>query len=164
MTRIKHRGSTPLGSTTPFMKKLVAILSILLLTILAAKSATVTLSWDGNCSPEVTGYRCYYGTTNTVAKTNIVQAYTNDCGISVPTLTNIYWGSYTNSVLIDGRTNVTCVVSNLVNGFSYSFVVVSRNATGLESDYSNELIYTVPNVATNLPPSKVENFRVISVK
>ena len=145
------------------MKKLFAIL-FLLFAVLAAKGATVSLAWTGNCNPDVTGYICYYGPTNAVARTNIVQAYVNDCGVSIPLSTNLYWGSYTNTVLIQGRTNTTCVVSNLVVGGTYSFTVTSRNDAGLESDYSNEITYTVPNVATNMPPSKVENFRVISVK
>jgi hypothetical protein len=145
------------------MKKLVAIFSILMLAAFVAKGASVTLAWDGNCSTEVTGYKCYYGLTTSDARTNIVQAYVNDCGVSVPASTNVYWGSYTNSVQVSGRTNTTCVVSNLLAGVTYSFVVVSRNDAGLESDYSNGITYTVPNVVTNLPPSKVENFRVISV-
>lgn len=148
------------------MRRLSIILSILFLAAFNAKSApaTVVLGWDGNCSPEVSGYTCYYGGTNSVITTNIVKAYTNDCGIAVPATTNIYRGAYTNSVMVSGRTNTTCTVSNLVSGATYSFVITSRSATGLESEYSNELIYTVPNVATNMPPSKVENFRVLLVK
>lgn len=165
MIRIKHRGSTPLGSTTHFMKKPAAILSVLLLAIFVAKSATVNLAWDGNCDTNIDKYILYYGPVNAILRTNIIPAHVNDCGVPVPTTTNIYWGNYTNTMTVQGRTNTSCTVSNLVEGFTYAFAVTAKDKFGWESDFSNEVTYTIPTTSpTNTVPTKVENFHVILVK
>lgn len=51
-----------------------------------------------------------------------------------------------------GRTNTTGVISNLVARTTYNFAVTSKDGTGLESDFSNEVTYTVPNPTTNPVP------------
>lgn len=71
-------------------------------------------------------------------------------------------GAYNQVRDAGNRTNA--VVSNLVSGLTYFFVLTAYNASGLESDYSNELRYLVPTntvpatpllVALNLkPPQK----------
>ena len=79
-------------------------------------SPSVTLKWDRSASSEVTGYRIYYGAAS---------------------------GSYTNSILLGNVTSNT--VPGLTAGGAYFFAVVAFNASGLESLFSNEIGYTVPN-------------------
>jgi hypothetical protein len=88
--------------------------------------ASVNLAWTGSPSPEATGYRIYYGAAS---------------------------GNYSNSVPVG---NVTATnITGLANGVPYFFAVVAYTATGLESAFSNEIVY-VPggaliqiNVAAN---------------
>ena len=78
-------------------------------------SNSVTLAWDGSSSTEVTGYRVYYGAVS---------------------------GNYSNSVVVGNGTTNT--VPGLASGATYFFAVTAYNASGLESDFSNEISYTVP--------------------
>ena len=87
-------------------------------------SGSVTLAWDPSPDPAVTGYNAYYGVVS---------------------------GSYTNMVSAGNTTNAT--VSGLVAGVTYYFAATAANSAGLESDYSNEVIYSVPVAATNQPPT-----------
>jgi Fibronectin type III domain len=100
---------------------MVVILSVALLhSPRAALSAvvpppSVILAWDASPSAEATGYRIYYGAAS---------------------------GNYTNSVTVGNVTSNT--FPGLVVGATYSFAVVAYNSIGLESIFSNEIIYTVP--------------------
>jgi len=126
---------------------------IALVTVYATGS--VTLAWNASCAPDVTGYVLYYGTNTTPATTpatNIVVAYTDECGVYHPTGTNIHHG-YQHTV---GSSEITVVVSNLVAGVTYYFAVTARNVLGMESDFSDEISYTVPfkgpkNVRIQIP-------------
>ena len=77
---------------------------------------TVSLAWDPNTEPDLGGYRLYYGITN--------QLVTNTLNISA------------------SSTNVT--VPGLIEGQTYFFFLTATNTSGLESDPSNQVIYTVP--------------------
>lgn len=154
-----------------FMKKLLCLGLILISTVCAFAQVTntnpkVNLAWDGNCDVQVTSYGVYFTTNKlSVPRTNVIAAYVDDCGTNRPTATNIYYGSYssTNVVISQGRTNTTATVTNLTRGATYYFIVRSRNSFGLESDDSNEVGFTVPTVPTNLPPTKVEGFRILLI-
>jgi len=64
-------------------------------------------------------------------------------------------GAY-NQVLDAGNTT-NAVVSNLVAGATYYFVLTAYNSAGLESDFSNELRYLVPTpllVSLSLTPAQ----------
>lgn len=146
------------------MKKLVLICS-LILSLITARPASVRLGWDTSCYTNTTGYLVYYGNTNVVPQfTNVVKAYTDDCGLPWPTVTNVSWGSYTNTVLSSGRTNNTATVSNLTIGQTYAFVVVSVTAN-FESDFSKELIYTIqpPTNSIYVPPA-LSGLKIISIQ
>lgn len=93
------------------------MLVLLWLAILPAFGASVTLAWDASPSPEVTGYKIYVGPSSRV--------YTN-----IVTLSNV----------------LTCTISNLNKGNTYFFTATAYDASGLESDYSNEVSYTVPPI------------------
>jgi hypothetical protein len=73
----------------------------------------LTLTWDSSPSPEIVGYRLYYGTAS---------------------------GDYTNSIATGNLTATT--VSGLSAGVTYYFAVTAFTADGLESDFSNEVSYT----------------------
>jgi hypothetical protein len=75
----------------------------------------VTLAWDSNAEPGLTGYKIHFGVKSQV---------------------------YTNCITVG--TNATAVVTNLVEGVTYYFVATAFSTTGLESLPSNEVSYSVP--------------------
>jgi hypothetical protein len=136
------------------MKKLYCLILGLLLAPIV-NGASVTLAWDKSCDPSVSGYIVYYSTNYTSLFTNVVAAYTDDCGNSHVTTTNIHHMPYT--VQIPAGTNCVASISNLVSGLTYSFTVTATNLSGLKSDYSNEVQYTVPFARP--PPLQNLNFK-----
>jgi hypothetical protein len=88
-----------------------------------ARAATARLDWDALADPSVVAYSVHYG------------------GAS---------GHYTNSIFVGGSTSV--VVSNLVEGATYYFVLTSFDNNGFESVYSSEVAWHVP-----LPVTITEN-------
>lgn len=79
----------------------------------------LTLSWNPSADPTVTGYKIYYGTSS--------------C-------------HYTNNVTVGNVTTAT--ISNLNAGVTYYFSATAFDATGTESDFSNETSFIVPGVVT----------------
>lgn len=75
---------------------------------------TVTLTWNPSVDPTVTGYRLYYGPAS---------------------------GQYTNSIAVGNAT--VCTVTGLVNGTTYYFTTTAYNSEGIESAFSNEVVYGV---------------------
>ena len=102
----------------------------LLLCLLAIDlvASSVNLGWDPNQENNIRGY-------------------------------NIYWGgksaAYTNFVFAGNVTNYT--LDKLVPGGKYFFVATAINDLTLESDFSNEVSYQVPNKLLPLT-----NFRIVS--
>lgn len=150
------------------MKKFLLIVTFVFLfitTLLAPSSnlKTITLAWDVSCDTNVVGYILLYGSVGSPYRTNIVQTYTNSCNVVIQTSTNVYFGQYniTNRIIINGRTNASCTISNLVCGIPYSFVARAYDSFMLESDDSPELLYMIPIPVTNSVPSPPENFRII---
>lgn len=78
-----------------------------------ARAAEVTLAWDPNPESDVVGYRVYQGTESRV---------------------------YSQVHATDRTTSLT--VTELAEGMTYYFAVTALNSSGLESDYSNEVVYT----------------------
>jgi hypothetical protein len=76
-------------------------------------AAEVTLAWDPNPEPAVEGYRVYYGKAS---------------------------GFYTNVVDVGNRTD--CVIPGLEAGTTYFFACTAYSATGDESNFSGEIVYT----------------------
>jgi len=88
-------------------------------------AGTVTLAWNANSDPTVTGYNIYYG------------------GAS---------GVYTNEVPAGTATNIT--ITGLIPGDTYYFVATTVNLAGMESSFSGEVSYQVPvPVPGNQPPT-----------
>ncbi|MGZ4966405.1 MAG: fibronectin type III domain-containing protein [Chthoniobacterales bacterium] len=81
---------------------------------------TITLSWDPSPTPDVIGYKLYYGQQS---------------------------GNYTNTIDEGNRTSAE--VANLIDGTTYYFAVTAYDATGTESLPSEEIHY-MPNPAVLL--------------
>jgi hypothetical protein len=79
------------------------------------KAADITLAWDANAEPDLSGYKVYSGTASR---------------------------SYSGSVDVGNWTS--CVMGGLEPGKTYYFAAKAYNATGSESDYSMEVAYNVP--------------------
>ncbi|HEX3628139.1 MAG TPA: fibronectin type III domain-containing protein [Verrucomicrobiae bacterium] len=82
----------------------------------AIASQSVELSWAPSVSPDIVGYNIYYGSAT---------------------------GDYTNELSVGNTTNV--VVSGLLNSTTYFFAAKAINGAGIESSYSLQLAYAVPN-------------------
>jgi hypothetical protein len=87
----------------------------------ASGAGSVQLAWDPNTEPDIAGYRVYYGTFS--------RAYSQ-------------W--------LDAGNVTNATVTSLANQTSYYFAVTAWNTAGLESDYSNEVVYQTPGGATSL--------------
>jgi hypothetical protein len=94
--------------------------------------ASVTLAWNPSPDSNVTGYRLYYGTAS---------------------------HNYTNTVPAD--LSATATVAGLAEGATYVFAVTAINNLGMESDYSNEISYTVPSTGPRLEVRIDPNQQVI---
>ena len=107
----------------PF-KRICLLPLILLLAVSSASAADVTIAWDANTEPDLAGYILFYGTSS---------------------------GSYANSVDAGNATEYT--ITDLAEGTTYYFAAKAYNTSDNQSDYSQELVYTVPsaNTAPNTP-------------
>lgn len=115
------------------MKKLLAILTLLPLSLIAAEpTASVGLAWNANSESDLAGYRLYRGTNSGV------YTFVKDVG-NVTTTTD----------------------TNLVEGVTYYFVVTAYNVAGLESEPSNQVSYKVPLFSLPVPPSSNRVTQVI---
>jgi hypothetical protein len=94
---------------------LLFLLAILSLLVPAAHAAQVTVAWDANTDPGVTGYNVHYGTAP---------------------------GNYTSHVDVGNSTS--CVISGLSEGVTYYFSATAYDGSGNESDYSAAVNYTPP--------------------
>ena len=90
-------------------------LIILVCSAFEIEAAVVTLAWDLSSSRNIAGYRLYSGTTSGV------YSQTSELGNATSTL-----------------------VSNLVTGKTYFFVVTAYNTMGVESALSDEVSYLAP--------------------
>jgi hypothetical protein len=93
----------------------------ILLTILlclTSQAAIVNLIWDPNPETNIVEYRVYVGTVSRLYER------------------------------IEPTTSTQHSVTNLTLGTTYYFAVTAVNTSGLESDYSNEVVYTVPSKPT----------------
>lgn len=116
--RIRESGPKKKAGTLAFVVSFLVV--FLLLGASGADGAQVTLLWDPSPdAAEVTGYYIYYGTASR---------------------------TYTSKVNAGNVTTYT--VSGLSPGVTYYFAATAYTGSGLESDYSNELSYTVPSACT----------------
>jgi hypothetical protein len=88
-----------------------------------AHAAEITLAWDQNSEPDISGYRIYYGRES--------RSYTNVVDV----------GNYT-----------SCVIADLEDGETYYFAATAYNTEGYESGYSNEISNGEPATTPDQPP------------
>jgi len=91
----------------------ITLLCILLILPSICPAAQVTLAWDPNPEPTVSGYRVYYGTTSSY---------------------------YTAVIDVGNQTAVT--ITGLVPGVTYFISATAYASTGDESKFSGEIAYT----------------------
>ena len=86
--------------------------------------ASVTLAWNASTDTNVAGYNVYYGSAS---------------------------GTYTNEIC--AGTNITLTIPGLIQNTTYYFAATCYTASGLESPFSSEVVYTMPISATrfNVP-------------
>ncbi len=82
---------------------------------------SVTLAWNPVTNASVTGYNVYYGSAS---------------------------GNYTNVTSVGNV--IIATISGLTEGATYYFATTTLSASGLESAYSSEVTYTVPNAAPGI--------------
>ena len=100
----------------------LVLLGGLLVSLSARATQSVTLGWEASADPSVVGYNIYYGTVSHV---------------------------YTNKVSVGNATTVT--ISGLTEGTTYYFAATTYDALNQESDFSDEIAYTVPADAGESP-------------
>jgi hypothetical protein len=98
---------------------LLASLLILFQLATSVHSAQVTLAWDPNTEPDVTGYRIYY-------------SFLSD--------------QYDYSADVGNQTSFT--LASLQDGKTYYFAATAYDQEGNESDFSNEVVFNAPPVCT----------------
>jgi hypothetical protein len=89
-----------------------------------AMGQTVLFGWSPNSEPDLAGYKLYVG--------NQSRSYFQATNVGLAT---------------------TFEVNGLQPGVSYYFALTAFNTSGLESDFTPELTYTIPQVVTNVPPA-----------
>ncbi len=97
--------------------------------LMATQSLALTLKvgWQPSPDARVAGYKLFYGQSTR---------------------------SYSNAVDAGGQ--VSCTLSDLYPGSTYFFAAAAYDASGNQSDYSEEISYTVPHVADNGAPIAVD--------
>lgn len=104
------------GNALALPEESVTVVAPSVLPVSGVGTWVVQLGWHASISTNVIGYKVYYG----------------------PASRN-----YTNS--IDVARSYSLVISGLTYGATYYFAVTAYATNNLESDYSNEIQYTVPS-------------------
>jgi hypothetical protein len=115
-----YNPNAPQNAGKPSVKFLNLVPAALLVLALSAPALAgdITLAWDANTEPDLTGYKIYFGTASR---------------------------AYGASVVIGTQTTYT--ITGLAPG-TYYFAVTAFNSAGLESGYSNEVSATVTGTPT----------------
>ena len=110
------------------MKRIFAMgIAVAAVTVIAANPPpSITVAYDASLSPGVTNYAVWWG--------------------PAP-------GVYTNHV--DAGTNLMATIAPVARGATYYMAATCQDTNGLASDFSDEVVWTVP--APPLPP---QQFRV----
>jgi hypothetical protein len=107
-----------------FFLSSVLVLFVFIFWIGSAYSAQVTLAWDSGASPDLAGYRIYYGFIS---------------------------GQYSGSVDVGKKTTYT--LSNLAGGKIYYLAVTAYDKDKRESGLSNEVVYNASSCTYSVSPA-----------
>ena len=91
---------------------------------------TANFSWLPNTESDLAGYNIHYGTNHDGPYDSVV-----DAGNPPP---------------VDGR--IKGSISGLTEGVTYYFVATAYNTSGLESEFSSEVVYTCPSTQPDTTP------------
>jgi len=122
---VKHRKNIKPANLifSSFSSKLVYMIFLAVVFYLSSPlsdaHSQITLAWDASTSSDVSGYNLYYGTSS---------------------------GNYLSS--LDAASALTYAISGLQSGVTYYFAVTAYDTSGNESDYSNEVSYSVAAACT----------------
>ncbi|MBW2001292.1 MAG: fibronectin type III domain-containing protein, partial [Deltaproteobacteria bacterium] len=111
---------------------LLGLLSFVILTLVltisatSAHSAELTLAWDPNAEQDIAGYKIYY-------KTESSGPPYNGTGLTE------------GNSPIDLGNQIEFTLHGLIDDVTYFFVATAYDTEGLESDYSEELVYGTGN-------------------
>jgi hypothetical protein len=126
---LAHRGSDLRGARLGRLRKAIdlsrtiaCLVGFLALAGTVLGQPSVTLAWNGETNTTVAGYRLYQGAS-----------------------------SRNYSSTTDAGTQTQVPVPGLVAGKTYYFAVTAYSSSGVESDFSSEVGYTVPSTTTNSP-------------
>jgi hypothetical protein len=103
-------------SKTSFIITLFAFLALVFCYSTICEAAGTRLVWDQNTESDVAGYYIYYGTKS---------------------------GTYTEVVQVVGKSNTSYLIENLntTSGQTYYIAITAYTDAGMESAYSNEVVY-----------------------
>jgi hypothetical protein len=90
----------------------------------AFSSSSLTLAWEANTENDIAGYRAYYGLTS-----------------------GVYYDP------IDAFDNTQITLAGFIPGDTYYFAVTAYNTAGLESDYFDEISYSIPTASPTPTPT-----------
>jgi len=151
--------------------KLLSLLVLLASTAFGHCGPSVTLAWEGSPDANITNYVLYVGTasnrwTEVINVGMALTAWTGSTNVpplplpphtstnapaSVSSANNLY-PSLPPSTMLPGNNSsngngatYSCVYTGLVPGREYWFMITAQDATGMESEPSNALSYTVPS-------------------
>jgi hypothetical protein len=118
-----HRQKDALGMPSRLRGLARCLGATLIFAVLAASAqgqSGVTLAWDPDAGTNIAGYKIYYG---------------------------VACRTYTNTTNVGNVTNAT--IPGLTNGCTYYIAATAYDTSGVESDYSTEVVFT--NQAATLP-------------
>lgn len=95
---------------------------LILAPLISQGAGSVSLAWNASTNSGIAGYNVYYGTTS--------HGYVSE---------------------VSAGNNLAAMVSGLPTGYTYYFAVTAVDAFGNESDFSNEISYSI--AAVNQPPT-----------
>lgn len=127
------------------MKKIAVVACLLFLTVTALFAPTYRLvfAWDPNPEPDIAGYKLYMGLASGVYFTNWSAGNMTGIVVRVQGYTNAIPTNYSHLVVAELGTNQWPAEKTY-------FAATAFNTSGLESDFSNELIWT--NTPATPPP------------
>ncbi len=116
-----------------YVVALIMVFLVFILVPIESHGGDIILTWDQNTEEELAGYKIYYGTSS--------RSYFDN-----PTELPKEMG-----VVIDGRVTYP-FPTELTPGVTYYFTVTAYDASGYETDFSNEVQFTPPGGGADITP------------